>query len=734
MMKKKISKILSGVLAAAIVAGNLSVPVSAAEIFQDGPTILTEQEGPAEENPMEEEIVSEAEEADFSSGMEDAYSPFETKTPEIEEPEDILPGEATTSGTVKGTKVKWKYDAGVLTLSGSGAVPDYIVYYDPSLGKKVEENPAPWKHLIQKVTEIKVEKGVTGLGQSIFSDCKALTKVTVASSVKKIGSYCFDQCFSLREINLTDGLEELGERAFNASPLESITLPSTIKMINAGSLWGMLNLEKVMVKGKSTSCKIINDAIYLNNGTELACFPFYKRETCEIAGGTKKILPFVFRYSNLKEITIPDSVTSIGRYAFYNSENLEKIIFSKNVKVIPENICGWCIKLESVTIPEGIEEVDKRAFEGCSALKSVSVPSTMKKISDTAFPVTTKVIITKKGPNFHEMENGQILSVVPVNVRAVNDYTKAFEVLNLVNKERKKAGVPALTMEPQLLNIAMLRASELVLYYSHTRPSKIDCFTAHKSMNGENIAGGTACPPEFIMMMWMNSEMHKANILNKNFKTIGIGCVEINGENFWAQCFSGEKGTIAKPSSYKKKTITRKVWVDPDSSAYCPEFKLTKTSFNVGEKVGVKVVWDEIPLSSTGVKIVSSNSSVCRVVDGALQGVKPGKAKISMYYGNDKAYAVTKTVTIKGTVHKVTSISLQRRTLKLTQGKSYTLKATVKPSNATNKSLTWTSSNTKVATVKDGKVTAKAPGTATITAKAKDGSNKRITCKVTVVK
>ena len=82
---------------------------------------------------------------------------------------------------------------------------------------------------------------------------------------------------------------------------------------------------------------------------------------------------------------------------------------------------------------------------------------------------------------------------------------------------------------------------------------------------------------------------------------------------------------------------------------------------------------------------------------------------------------------------KVTSISLNKTSLSLAKGKSATLTATVKPTNVTNKAVTWTSSNTKVATVDSkGKVTAKAKGTATITCKAADGSGKTATCKITV--
>ena len=122
----------------------------------------------------------------------------------------------------------------------------------------------------------------------------------------------------------------------------------------------------------------------------------------------------------------------------------------------------------------------------------------------------------------------------------------------------------------------------------------------------------------------------------------------------------------------------------------------------------------------------SSDATVATVTDGKVKALKAGTATITAKAGDKTA---TCTVTVKAKVVPVTSVTLDKTTLTLTEGDETTLTATVKPDNATDKTVTWTTSDATVATVTDGKVNAIKAGTATITAKAGD---KTATCTVTV--
>ena len=134
-----------------------------------------------------------------------------------------------------------------------------------------------------------------------------------------------------------------------------------------------------------------------------------------------------------------------------------------------------------------------------------------------------------------------------------------------------------------------------------------------------------------------------------------------------------------------------------------------------------------------GISYSSSNTSVATVSNSGLITAKaPGTTTITAKSASSR-YNETCTVTVTSPNILVTSITLNKTSLSLQPGQSETLTATVLPSNATNKTVTWTTSSTSIATVdSDGNVTAKSKGSATITCKANDGSGKQATCAVTV--
>ena len=119
----------------------------------------------------------------------------------------------------------------------------------------------------------------------------------------------------------------------------------------------------------------------------------------------------------------------------------------------------------------------------------------------------------------------------------------ASQVVALVNAERAKHGLSALKVDAKVQQAALVRAKETAQSFSHTRPNGSSFSTALTEAGvsyrraGENIAYGQSTPQQ-VMNAWMNSSGHRANILNGNFTTIGVGYTVINGTAYWTQLFT----------------------------------------------------------------------------------------------------------------------------------------------------------------------------------------------------
>ena len=244
-------------------------------------------------------------------------------------------------------------------------------------------------------------------------------------------------------------------------------------------------------------------------------------------------------YAAVKKDTSKNKKTATKQNMVYKNIDLSNCTSKADVvKVLKKNgVKG--ITLSNIDDVKGLNNI-------LSCIKTNNKNTTQKSTS-TVKPTPTKAptATTKPTPT-----KAPTATTKPTPTKAPTTTTSSSElsnyadqVLKLVNQERAKAGLPALTTNKTLQAAANKRAQEIVQSFSHTRPNGSSPFTVLKEYGisyqsaGENIAYGQK-NPEAVMNAWMNSSGHRANILKNGFGKVGIGVYKVNGVLYWTQLFT----------------------------------------------------------------------------------------------------------------------------------------------------------------------------------------------------
>ncbi len=256
--------------------------------------------------------------------------------------------------------------------------PDGLLY----LGKVAYK----YKGTMPKNTSITIEDGTQGIGGAAFIYCSDLISITIPNSVTNINSDAFWGCSSLTSITIPNSVTSIGSGVFNScSSLTSVTIPNSVMTIGNGafynSAWynnqpdGLVYAGKVAYKYKGTMPE--NTSITIEDGTlGIGEYAFY--EGC----------------ANLKSITIPNSVTNIGKGAFVRCLNLTSITIPNSVTNIGDYVFESCTRLTSVIIGNSVTSIGLGIFNTCKNLTSVTVlNSTPADISEGVFPNRTNATL-----------------------------------------------------------------------------------------------------------------------------------------------------------------------------------------------------------------------------------------------------------------------------------------------------------------------------------------------------
>ena len=195
----------------------------------------------------------------------------------------------------------------VLTISGTGRIPDYNTSYG-------EKNTAPWYGYAYQIKKVVLGSGVQNIGNNAFAGCYGMTDITIPDGVTSIGDSAFDWCSALTEISIPGTVSSIGDSVFSGcSALTEISIPDTVSSIGDSAF---------------------------------------------------------SRCSALTEISIPSTVSSIGSYAFSGCA-LREVEIPQGITSIQTRTFQYCTQLTKITIPDSVTSVEICAFDNCPVLKNV---------------------------------------------------------------------------------------------------------------------------------------------------------------------------------------------------------------------------------------------------------------------------------------------------------------------------------------------------------------------------
>ena len=230
-----------------------------------------------------------------------------------------------------------------------------------------DENPYLFlvKTKIPDITECDINAQCKGICGNAFMDCKMLEVVNIPDSITSIGISAFLRCSSLRNVYVPDSVERIGYGAFA----------------------GCVNLKAIGIS-QNNKYFVADDGVLFNSDKKkLVQYPAGKTEQKYCVPETVSVIADAAFYGSekLKYLYIPDSVTSIGAFAFGLCNGIESIYIPWTISYIRDGVFFGCEKLPAIDIPSTVKGIGAEAFMYCSHLTKFSIPNSARTIGYKAF-------------------------------------------------------------------------------------------------------------------------------------------------------------------------------------------------------------------------------------------------------------------------------------------------------------------------------------------------------------
>ena len=268
--------------------------------------------------------------------------------------------------------------------SGKVNIPEEVTYMGrtrkvTNIGNEAFQN-------CRGLTSVTIPNSVTSIGNSAFQNCSGLTSVTIPNSVTSIGDSAFSGCSGLTSVTIVNSVTSIGGSAFSVcSGLTSVVIPNSVITIGYKAFYGCSGLTSVTIGNSVTS---IGDNAFEDCSSLTSVHITDIEAWCKISFSSNPLYYAHHLYLNgeeIKDLVIPNSVTSIGNYAFNGCSGLTSVSIPNSVTSIGNCAFSVCSGLTSVVIPNSVITIGYKAFYGCRGLTSVTIPNSVTRIGERAF-------------------------------------------------------------------------------------------------------------------------------------------------------------------------------------------------------------------------------------------------------------------------------------------------------------------------------------------------------------